>query len=120
MNVYALFDKVSKRYLALTFAESDDDYVRQALYPTLMDYPLRDVEYYQVAEFDNKTGVLSPCPHRLGSWEAYKFPVTRMSGTGDDISLDEIDKHAKESKASFVAQQSEMAEKVGHTEIKVG
>lgn len=106
MNVYALYDKVAKRHLAISFAASDDDYVRQSLYPTLMDYPLRDVEYYQIGTFDLETGKITPCDRRLCSWEAYKFPKTRMSNDGDDVSLSEIEEHAQKTKAELVAKSA--------------
>ena len=53
MNIYAVKDVVANKFITTTLCESDDMFVRQSLYAILMDYSLKDVEFYCVGRFNN-------------------------------------------------------------------
>ena len=101
MNIYALKDVVANKFITTTLCESDDMFVRQSLYAILMDYPLKDVEFYCVGQFDNDLGIIKPCRPRLCSWESYKFPTSRADKE-HFLTLEEIEKSAKEKKHEFL------------------
>ena len=109
MKIYAVYDKAAKRFISTTMSETDDSFVRSALYPLLMDYPLNDVEYYCVGDFDADLGVIKPCKPRLCSWEVYKFPTSRTEKE-KYLTLEEIDKAAKEKKHEFLQENKDKIE----------
>lgn len=111
-NVYSVQDKVKRvdnnstlcRFNGLFQVSSDDEFVRQCLFTVLMDLPLRDINIYQVAFFDDETGKIEPCePRKLDLSNCYKIPKSTLSPEGDDLSLDELDKSAKAFKAKRMA-----------------
>lgn len=123
MKIYSLFDKVAKRFVSTTIAESDEMFVRSSLYAICMDYPINDVEYYCVGQFDNELGLIKPCQPRLCSWESYKFPKSRMDKE-NFLTIEEIEKSAKEKKHEFIKQQKdnildlERAESIAKKQLK--
>lgn len=103
MKIFSLYDKVAKKFVSTTVAESEQMFVRTCLYPVLMDYPLNDVEFYCVGEFDNDLGLIKPCQPRLCDWECYKFPETRISKE-KFLDIATIEKAAKEKKHEFLRE----------------
>lgn len=61
-NVYTVKDTVGKvhAYRGLFYCGSDEDFVRTSLFNILMDFPLRDIEVYQIGEFDDDEGIINP------------------------------------------------------------
>lgn len=113
-NLYSVKDKVEKVsiFRGVFQCSSDDAFMRNCLFSVLMDYPLRDIEVYQVGMFDDDTGEITPCPHRLLDLsQGYHFPRSTTSPNGDDLSLDELEKGAKEFKAN---QQARLALQIEH------
>lgn len=111
-NVYSVQDKIKRvdnnstlhRFNGLFQVSSDDEFIRQCLFTVLMDLPLRDINIYQVATFDDESGKLEPCELRkLDLSNCYKIPKTTLSPEGDDLSLEELDKSAKDFKAKRMA-----------------
>lgn len=106
-NVYTVKDTVGKvhAYRGLFYVGSDEDFVRTSLFSILMDFPLRDIEVYQIGEFDDDTAALTPLKEkRLIDLNCYKFPHSRLSPDGEDTSLEEISKSAKDFKAKKMAE----------------
>lgn len=101
MKLFALYDKVAGKYLSVTACESEDLFVRNCLYTILMDYPLKDVEFYCVGLFDNDLGIIKPCQPRLCSWESYKFPNSRLS-KDKFLTLEQIEQAAINKKHEFL------------------
>lgn len=77
MKIFALYDKVAKRYVSTTMAESEELFVRNSLIAILMDYSINDVDFYCVGYIDEEYGIIKPCVPRLCDWECYKFPLNR-------------------------------------------
>lgn len=99
-NLYSVYDKVSKRYLSLSFSNNDQTFIRSSLYSILMDYPLKDIEIHCLGEFDDVDGKIKVAKKsRSVDLSAYIFPVSRMSQT--PLTLEEIDKGAKTAKAKI-------------------
>lgn len=106
-NVYTIFDTVSKQYVGLFYHSTDEDMIRTTLPSILMDYPLRDIQIVCIGTFDDVKGVVhSVKVRRTLSTSKYLFPHSRLSSKGDDLSLDELDKGMKESKANAIANLS--------------
>lgn len=103
MKIFSLYDKVAKRFVSTTLAESEQMFVRSTLFAILMDYPINDVEFYCVGEFDSDLGIIKPCQPRLCSWDCYKFPETRMSKE-KFLDMETIIKAAKEKKHQFLKE----------------
>lgn len=106
MKIFGLYDKVSNNFVSTTLAENDGVFVRQAFYAIMMDYALNDVDYYCLGEVDTATGVIIPCRPRLCSWDAHKFPVSRVDKehflTKEEIidsALKKKEEHIKEIKS---------------------
>lgn len=125
-NVYSVQDKVKRvdnnatlhRFNGLFQVSSDDEFIRQCLFTVLMDLPLRDIDIYQVATFDDESGIITPCELRkLDLSNCYHIPKTTLSPEGEDLSLEELDKSAKDFKAKRLADlqsQIEAEKKASH------
>ena len=103
MKVFSLYDKVAKRFVSTTLAETEQMFVRSCLFSICMDYALNDVEFYCVGDFDNDLGIIKPCQPRLCSWDCYKFPETRQS-KDKYLTLDQIQEFAKAKKHQFLKE----------------
>lgn len=106
MNLYGLYDKVSNKYLSVTMCESAQMFVRQCLATILMDYPLKDIEFYCIGQFDSDLGIIKPCAPKLEDWECYKFPETRAEKL-KFLSLDQIEQFAKNKKHEFLIKSKD-------------
>lgn len=104
MNIYGLKEINAQRFLTITISESDACYVKENLYPILMDYPLKDIEYYCIGQFDSDLGLIKPCSPRLCSWESYKFPTTQTDRE-HFLTLDQISEAAKKKKHEFLVKK---------------
>lgn len=111
MRIYALYDKVAKRYISTTMAETDDMFVRTSITAILMDYPLKDVECYCVGLIDVDSGIIKPCIPRLVSWDCYKFPISQAQ-QDKFMSLDDIEKFAQNKKHEFLQKNKDKIEDV--------
>lgn len=103
MNVYSVFDKKANRFISVSISETDETFVRSGMFALLMDYPLADIEFYQVGQFDADLGIIKPCKPRLCDWECYRFPTTRLSKT-EFLTTEQIDEKAKSKKHEFLKQ----------------
>lgn len=103
MKIYGLYDKVAEKYISVTLAESEQMFVRQCLYTILLDYPLKDIEFYCLGQFDNDLGIIKPCAPKLCDWESYKFPETRTEKL-KFLTLEQIEEAAKNKKHEFLEQ----------------
>lgn len=105
-NVYTVCDNVGKvhAFRGLFYCGSDEDFVRTSLFSVLMDFPLRDIKVYQIGEFDDDTGVITPIDRREIDLNCYKFPHSRLSPEGENITLEDVDKSAKKFKAQKMAE----------------
>lgn len=106
MNIYALKDIQAERFISITIAESDSDFVRSSLYAILLDYPIKDVEFYCIGQFDPDLGIIKPCVPRLGNWECYKFPTSTMDRE-HFLTIEQIEIAAKNKKHEFIKKQKD-------------
>lgn len=109
MRIYGLYDKVAKRYISTTMAETDEMFVRTSIVAIMMDYPLKDVECYCLGLFDTDCGIIKPCTPRLVSWECYKFPHS-MGDKEHFLSIEEIEDFAQKKKHEFLQKNKDKIE----------
>lgn len=101
MKIYGLYDKVSEKYLSITMCDSAQMFVRSCLATILMDYPLKDIEFYCLGQIDEDIGIIKSCVPKLEDWECYKFPETRTEKL-KFLSIEQIDELAKNKKHEFL------------------
>lgn len=101
MKIFSLKDKVRDKFISCTLADSEQMFVRTALPSILMDYPINDVDFYCIGEFDEDTGLIKPFVPRLCDWECYKFPETRNS-KDKFLTIDKIAEMSKKKKEEFL------------------
>lgn len=106
-NVYTVYDKVSKRYVGLFYAPTDEAMIRTSLPSILLDYPLRDINVVCIGQFDELRGeVVSSSPKYINT-SCYTFPHSRLSSVGDDLDLSEVDEYMKKVKSEQVVKSSD-------------
>lgn len=106
-NVYTVKDIVGKvhAYRGLFYCGCDEDFVRTSLFNILMDFPLRDIEVFQIGEFDDDEGVINPIKEkRKIDLNCYCFPHSRLSPQGENLPHEEVEKAAKKFKAQKMAE----------------
>ena len=101
MKIYGLYDKISEKYQSITLCESAQMFVRSCLATILMDYPLKDIEFYCLGQIDLDLGIIKPCAPKLEDWECYKFPETRAEKL-KFLSIEQIEQIAKQKKHEFL------------------
>lgn len=116
LNLYAVKDMVSNRFLSVSPADSDASFIRASLLSILMDYPIRDVKLYCIGSFDDKTGRLCRHRPRFVSWESYKIPESFAKEDSADVSLDKFDDFAKKQKEAFVDAVAKKQSEVNNKE----
>lgn len=73
-NLYAVRDTVADDTLTIFTSKTDGMAVRENL-PTLSRMrPKKDLDLYQIGEFDTETMKITETPKRAVSWDTYKFP----------------------------------------------
>ncbi len=73
-NLYAVRDNVADDTLTIFTSKTDGMAVRENL-PTLSRMrPTKDLDLYQIGEFDSETMKITETPKRAVSWDSYKFP----------------------------------------------
>lgn len=76
-NLYAIRDTVADDTLTIFTSRTDGMAVRENL-PTLSRMrPKKDLDMYQIGEFDSETMKITETPKRAVSWDAYKFPEVK-------------------------------------------
>lgn len=101
MKIIGLFDKVANKFVSTTMCESEQMFIRDSLFAICMDYPIKDVDFYVLGDFDEELGIIKPCSPRKCSWESYKFPETRMSKE-KYLTIEQIEEAAKNKKHEFL------------------
>lgn len=111
-NVYSVKDTVQEvsAFRGTFLGSNDADLIRTSLFSILMDFNARDIEIYQIGNFDDDTGELTPCKLRKVSLDAYIFPKSRVSPPGEDMTLEEVEKTSKDFKAKRMADLAQQVE----------
>lgn len=109
-NLYGVFDKVSKHYIHTYFNSSDEDFIRLYLPEVILKVALRDLEVHQIGTINDVTGIIEPCPIRKVTLNCYKFPKSRLSPKGEDISHEEIQDAILSVKNQLQAENSTVVE----------
>lgn len=74
INVYALRDVVADDVKTVFYMKTDGLAVRSILPVYAPKFPINDLKLYHVGYFDMNSMELTSCPHRVVSWDCYKFP----------------------------------------------
>lgn len=106
-NVYAVYDSVSKRYKKLYFNTTDEEFIRINLPTCIIDTPLRDLQVFRIATFNDVSGELKSCSKKKVDIHCYCFPHSRLSPKGEDVSLEDIEKTVNETKSEIIASMNE-------------
>lgn len=109
-NLYGVYDKVSKHYIHTYFNSSDEDFIRLYLPEVILKVALRDLEVHKLGTINDVTGVIEPCPKRKITLNCYKFPKSRLSPVGDDVSHEEIQDTILDVKNQLQAENSTVVE----------
>lgn len=105
-GVYAVYDKVSKHYKKIYFASTDEDFIRLYLPEVILYTPLRDLQIFKIAIFNDVTGELKPCVKKRISTDCYLFPHSKLSPVGENVSLDKIEETVNDVKNQIIASTS--------------
>lgn len=105
-GVYAVYDKISKHYKKIYYASTDEDFIRLYLPEVILDTPLRDLQIFKIAIFNDVTGELKPCVKKRISTDCYLFPHSKLSPAGENVSLDEIEETVNDIKNQIIASNS--------------
>ena len=111
-GVYVAFDKVSKHYISMYFASTDEDFIRLYLPTLIINTPLRDLQIFKVGVFNDVTGELKPTVKKRIPTDCYLFPHSRLSPVGENVSHEEIEKTVLETKNEIFANQTSDEEKL--------
>ena len=110
--VYTIYDSVSKKYRGCFYHSTDEEMIRTTLPTILMDYPLRDIEIHRIGMFNEDTGELFSTHHVIIPTDCYTFPHSRLSSSGDDLDVNELDSAMKEKKAEIISSIKSKDEKL--------
>lgn len=105
-GVYAVYDKISKHYKKIYYASTDEDFIRLYLPEIILDTPLRDLQIFKIAIFNDVTGELKPCVKKRISTDCYMFPHSKLSPVGENVSLDMIEETVNDVKNQIIASNS--------------
>lgn len=105
-GVYAVYDKISKHYRGLYFASNDADFIKLYLPSIILSIPLRDLQIFKIGIFNDITGEIKSTVKKRVSTDSYKFPHSRLSPEGEDLSLEEMEKELTETKNKILAESS--------------
>lgn len=78
LNLYCVRDEVAKRLVCTFTCENDGLAVRENAKALSAVAPLGDLTINFVGEVDEATLEVTPQPHRVVSWESYKFPESPL------------------------------------------
>lgn len=118
-NIYTCYDKVSKKYRGIFYHANDEEMIRNSLPTILYDLPLRDIEIYRIGKFNEDNGEFVYLKKVQIPTDCYTFPHSRLSCTGDDLSLSELDNGIKENKNQIISKLSENnSENKSESEVK--
>lgn len=110
MYVYALRDNVGERYLSLSIAYNDEDFVRSSLFAIMVDYPISEVSAYRIGWFDELHGFIRPIKPIKVEWTAHQFPSTMDSLEPEYLSIEDMYKKALEKRKEFDSMMNDKVE----------
>lgn len=105
-NVYAIYDKISKHYIKLYFASTDEEFIKKYLPDAILYVALRDLQCFKIGILNDVTGELKPTIRKRIQTDCYCFPHHRCSPVGENLSLEEIESAVNETKNALLAQNS--------------
>lgn len=105
-NVYAIYDKISKHYVKLYFASTDQEFIRKYLPDAVLYVALRDLQCFKIGILNDVTGELKPTIRKRIPTDCYCFPHNRCSPVGEDITPEDIENAVNETKNALLAQNS--------------
>lgn len=102
-NVYTVFDKVSKHYTKLYFANTDEEMIRLHLPEVIADNFLRDVVIFKIGIFNDVTGEIKQTVKKRVQTDCYLFPHSKLSPNGENLKLEDMEKVIHETKNEILA-----------------
>lgn len=109
-GVYVVYDKVSKHYTDMYFASTDEDFIRTHLPSIITHVPLREVNIFKIAVFNDVTGEIRPTVKKRIQTDCYLFPHSRLSPQGENLSHEEVEKAVIETKNKIIAESKTIEE----------
>lgn len=105
--VFACFDKISKHYISLEFASTEQDFIRTKLPSVLIKCPLRELSVFKIGIFNDVTGEFKKTVKKSIKLDSYYFPHSRLSPPGEDLKLEDIDESIQKTKNEILANSSD-------------
>ena len=103
-GVYVVYDKISKHYKDIYFANTDEDFIRLYLPTTVTTIALRELTIFKIGIFNDVTCELKTTTKKRINTDCYLFPHSRLSPAGENISHEEVEKAVTETKNKIIAE----------------
>lgn len=106
-NVYAVYDKISKRYKKLYYATTDEDMIRLNLPTIVLETPLRELNIFRIGKFNDVTGEFKQTIKKRIDTDCYLFPHSKLSPQGENLSHEEVEEAVNKTKNEILASVEE-------------
>lgn len=106
-NVYAVYDKVSKRYKKLYYATTDEDMIRLNLPTIVLETPLRELNIFRIGKFNDVTGEFKQTIKKRVETDCYLFPHSKLSPQGENLTHEEVEEAVNKTKNEILASVEE-------------
>lgn len=106
-NVYAVYDKVSKRYKKLYYATTDEDMIRLNLPTIVLETPLRELNIFRIGKFNDVTGEFIQTIKKRIETDCYLFPHSKLSPQGENLTHEEVEEAVNKTKNEILASVDE-------------
>lgn len=106
-NVYAIYDKISKRYKKLYYATTDEDMIRLNLPSIVIETPLRELNIFRIGKFNDVTGEFKQTIKKRVETDCYLFPHSKLSPVGENLSHEEVEEAVNKTKNEILASVEE-------------
>lgn len=100
-KIYSVRDVITGQSTFIQLAHNQQAAIRDLFPVVSRAYPLKDIELYQIGDFDENTLAITPSEPVLVPWSDYQFPVSQaenLSLLGDDVvkAFEQNNKHQTE------------------------
>ena len=106
-NVYAVYDKISKRYKKLYYATTDEDMIRLNLPSIVLETPLRELNIFRIGKFNDVTGEFKQTIKKRVETDCYLFPHSKLSPVGENLTHEEVEEAVNKTKNEILASVNE-------------
>lgn len=100
-KIYSVRDAITGQSTFIQLAHNSQSAIRDLFPVVSRAYPLKDVELFEIGQFDENSLEIIPCEPVLIPWSDYQFPVSQaenLSLLGPDVvkAFEQNQKHQEE------------------------